>query len=54
MSKCKARQHSDQMICHECGLIWGMNDPEPPECAPKKRTQVKRGAIEHIRRMITK
>lgn len=28
---CKARQHSDQMVC-PCGLAWDMNDPDPPEC----------------------
>lgn len=31
-TKCLARQHSDQMICHQCGLVWDMNDPEPPDC----------------------
>ena len=30
--KCLARQHSDQMICHKCGLVWDVNDPEPPVC----------------------
>ena len=30
--KCQARQHSDQMICHKCGLVWDMNDPDPPVC----------------------
>ena len=29
---CRARQYSDQMICHTCGLAWDMNDPEPPKC----------------------
>lgn len=28
---CKARQHSDQMLC-ACGLAWDKNDPHPPEC----------------------
>jgi hypothetical protein len=32
MSGCKAFQQSDQMVCHRCGLIWDMNDPEPPAC----------------------
>lgn len=31
---CKARQHSDQMICEACGLQWDVNDPDPPECNP--------------------
>jgi len=29
---CKAYQVSDQMNCPRCGLVWDMNDPEPPEC----------------------
>jgi hypothetical protein len=30
--RCLARQTSDQMTCHACGLVWDMNDPEPPTC----------------------
>jgi rubredoxin len=30
--KCKARQYSDQMNCHKCGLVWDTNDPQPPKC----------------------
>lgn len=30
--KCKARRHSDQWICHECGFVWDVNDPDPPVC----------------------
>jgi rubredoxin len=33
---CKAHQVSDQMNCHACGLVWDMNDPDPPECLPEK------------------
>ena len=33
---CEARQYSDQMNCHLCGLVWDMNDPAPPECKPKQ------------------
>ena len=29
---CRATQHSDQMICASCGLVWDTNDPDPPEC----------------------
>ena len=32
---CQARQQSDQMYCAKCGLVWDMNDPDPPECQPK-------------------
>lgn len=35
---CQARQHSDQMICSKCGLVWDVNDPEPPECGTGKPT----------------
>lgn len=29
---CKAKQYSDQYVCDQCGLVWDMNDPEPPRC----------------------
>jgi hypothetical protein len=32
VSKCFARQYSDQKICHQCGLVWDTNDPDPPAC----------------------
>lgn len=32
MAKCKSRQYSDQMVCHDCRLVWDMNDPDPPPC----------------------
>ena len=28
---------SDQMICHKCGLVWDISDPEPPECCLSNR-----------------
>lgn len=28
---CGAAQLSDQMVC-ACGLVWDVNDPEPPLC----------------------
>lgn len=36
---CKARQHSDQMICGPCALQWDMNDPDPPVCALDVRSR---------------
>ena len=39
MSDCKAVQCSDQMSC-ECGNVWDMNDPAPPECQRKGRNGV--------------
>lgn len=29
---CKAVQYSDLMVCHQCGLKWDTNDPDPPAC----------------------
>lgn len=29
---CAAMQHSDQMGCGPCQLVWDMNDPDPPRC----------------------
>lgn len=39
VSRCKARQYSDQMMCGQCGLTWDMNDPEPPTCGEEARRQ---------------
>lgn len=30
---CRARQHSDTMICDRCSLQWDVNDTEPPSCS---------------------
>lgn len=35
---CYARQYSDQMHCHKCGLVWDMNDPDPPSCRSMRGT----------------
>lgn len=32
MSKCHARRQNDQMHCNKCGLLWDINDPDPPKC----------------------
>lgn len=48
-STCKARQHSDQMLC-ECGLGWDINDPEPPTC---RKLAVGRQALESAREILT-
>ena len=40
---CKARQHSDQMSCDHCGLVWDVNDPDPPVCSTKEVQQKLRG-----------
>lgn len=39
--ECMAVQASDQMLC-SCGLVWDVNDPEPPTC-PKFLS--KRGGV---------
>jgi len=44
---CAATQQSDQMYCERCGLLWDMNDPEPPTC--KTSFQVGRDALEKIK-----
>lgn len=36
MKKCQARQVSDQMCCTQCGVVWDINDPEPPVCKNTK------------------
>lgn len=30
--KCKAYRRNDQLICDRCGLIWDVNDTDPPKC----------------------
>ncbi len=39
---CYATQHSDQMICHKCGLVWDMSDQDPPECRRRRELAAKR------------
>lgn len=38
--KCHARRYLDQMICVPCGLIWDVNDPEPPKCKTRSKLKV--------------
>lgn len=40
MSDCKVGQVSDQMTC-ECGNVWDMNDPVPPNCRQPFRMKLK-------------
>lgn len=35
---CRAKHRGDQMMCDECGLVWDVNDPDPPECGGKTDT----------------
>lgn len=45
---CEARQVSDQYICNRCGLVWDMNDPEPPECGSVEVVNVgTHGHVDH-------
>ena len=37
--KCEARQWSDQMQCDKCGLLWDMNDQDPPQCGKEYAKQ---------------
>lgn len=49
---CKARRYSDQMICNKCGLVWDVNDQEPPKCEREQqaRRMTDKVAGEHLRR----
>lgn len=42
MKGCAARQISDQMNCHRCGLVWDTNDPEPPKCRSDQSERLRR------------
>ena len=42
---CKAYERGDQWFCDRCGLIWDLNDDDPPECAP---VRVNVGTPSHI------
>ena len=39
---CQARQVSDQMSCPACGLVWDMNDPDPPACQTIQQREVEK------------
>lgn len=42
---CAARQGADQqMRCIRCGLVWDLDDPEPPTCrdTPPPKPKVKK------------
>lgn len=42
---CAARQGADQqMHCIRCGLVWDLDDPEPPTCrdTPPPKPKVKK------------
>ncbi len=36
MANCKAYREQDTMVCGLCGLSWGVDDPDRPECNPVK------------------
>ena len=59
MSRCQARQYSDQMMCGACGLTWDMNDPDPPICNNGVKVETikppkARESIETIKRLLGK
>ena len=43
---CKARRQQDQMACHRCGLVWDVDDEDPPECLSV--AQIERGKIKEL------
>lgn len=45
MPECKARQHSDSMVC-SCGNTWDVNDGDPPRCPGECQTPA---PVERIR-----
>lgn len=47
---CRARQHSDQMMCGECALAWDVNDPDPPQCP---RHTLARDAVFEMRNILS-
>lgn len=56
---CRAKQHSDQMRCDACGLVWDVCDPDPPNCSTaatdavaRQRRETGSQAIEEIRRTL--
>lgn len=40
---CEAIQQSDQKVCNRCGLVWDMNDPDPPPCKTDAELSHERG-----------
>lgn len=32
MRGCKAYERGDQWFCDDCGLVWDINDDDPPPC----------------------
>lgn len=51
--ECEARQHSDQMICVKCGLVWDTNDPDPPKCKPQGgKTDAREKALKEIKEVL--
>lgn len=43
---CRARQFSDQMVCHTCGLVWDVNDPERPACNMDSKGKLTGAAVD--------
>lgn len=62
MDRCRARRENDQLVCHQCGLAWDVNDPDPPACRanppddpskalepqPSKRQQARANTLRHL------
>lgn len=46
--RCKAIQMSDQKVCRECGLVWDMNDRDPPDCKRTEETTVNYTRADHV------
>lgn len=40
MPGCKAYQRGDQWFCDRCGIVWDINDTDPPDC-PKQGNEAR-------------
>lgn len=36
---CQAQRQANEMRCARCGLLWDLNDPEPPACPRQAQTE---------------
>ena len=55
-SGCVALRFGDQMQCARCGLIYDIDDPDPPDCLSRKEVSHRRGreALENIKKELAR
>ena len=53
-ASCEAIHQSDQMCCYKCGLVWDLDDDDPPECMTDEHYQplidVGRATLDELKR----